>query len=280
MVYTSEYDESSEQSTPGSPYENNTPILDVPLLPVNLRFAYIGGQSRARFGYKVPHDDASIERCIPSDGYDEFDEGTSSYDGNLIEHDGVRRNEEKDMSTSDDDDIVNEEHQSIDRIRECIEYTHRHLTENPGQNPPVLANMSTTFRPKPSPACKMLRAAAQAGIAQLAWSSQRLEIYTLGAPPSVAPIGLSEHWWVGLDPAQIRAGPGAEDSEVRRAEGVLRQMNTRQQKASKNKNGRLNLALRKAEEGLRRQEQGLPMCESDDEMSNDVEMLESPSSSP
>lgn len=59
------------------------------------------------------------------------------------------------------------EDDDLDRIRECIEYTSKYLTERPDQNPPATANIRISVGSPPTQACRMLRAAGRADIAHL-----------------------------------------------------------------------------------------------------------------
>lgn len=194
--------------------------------------------------------------------------GEQHFDGGMTERDNGRRLE---AQTDDRINIPDSEYQLLDHIQECIQYTRSCLSQNPPQTPHIVTNIPASITNPPSLACKTLRKAAQSGIAQLAWSSEQEEVYTIGVPPPVKPVGWGEHWWLGLSPAQVRAGPGADEHHIRRTEGHLRQKAKRGVKAEKNRNGRLNVALRKAEEGVRRQEQGLRMYGSEDEAEEDVE---------
>jgi hypothetical protein len=77
-------------------------------------------------------------------------------------------------------------------------------------------------------------------------------------PPAPVPNGypyFSSGRWVDLNAAQVRAGPMAQSSQLREAK--------RREEQSNNDNSKLNLELRIIEEGLRCQEQGLPMYDSD-----------------
>lgn len=162
-------------------------------------------------------------------------------------------------------------------IEECIAYTRERLAQRPQRALTDFKNFLTRSGDRPSRACQILRKAALAGVAHLAHATDQVEVYTVGRPPAVTGIGIGEHWWLGLTPAQVRAGPFADDHHVRRAESDLRRKEKRQRESSKKKNGHLNSELRKLEEGVRRQKHGLQMYGAGDEMNvvatEEVEMV-------
>lgn len=236
------------------------PLLETPLNPANLRCAHVG-QGKVQ----LQSDAMELDQRTESENDEQ-----SIYDGLMEFVDeqraGAATQSGVDESASESENTKSEpKNECLNRIRECIEYTSMFLTKRPNQNPPVSTNIITSVENPPSLSCKLLRKAARAGVAQLAWSSDREEAYTIGVPPGVVQTGWGGHWWVGLSPAQIRAGPDADEFLVRRAEGDLRRKAKRQQQSSMNTKGRLNMELRKTEEGVRRQEQGLHMCEFGDE---------------
>ncbi|KAF3041960.1 hypothetical protein E8E12_009028 [Didymella heteroderae] len=158
---------------------------------------------------------------------------------------------------------------SDSQIAEFISYTRDCLTASPPRSLTTFYNVTTIASPTPSPACTMLREAYRAGLVQLAQSTGLTEVFTVGAPPPVTPFagGFGPHWWVGKAPAQVLAGPLAEYRNVRNAKKTLdRKTNVKQYK-----NRELDRQRRKTVEGVRRQEQGLRMCEDKDE---DVETSE------
>ncbi|KAF2127557.1 hypothetical protein P153DRAFT_358432 [Dothidotthia symphoricarpi CBS 119687] len=150
-----------------------------------------------------------------------------------------------------------------ERIQYCIEYSRACLQK--GDLPAITSNFYVPITDPPSEVCQSLRSAAEEGVARLVWSAPSEECYTLGVQPLPVPTGYpyaviaEPQWWVNQEDAQIRAGPDAEVGEVSRAQSYLREKAKRQAKSLKKSNSHVNQALRKLEEGLRRQEQGLPM---------------------
>jgi hypothetical protein len=121
-----------------------------------------------------------------------------------------------------------------------------------------------------------LRKAAQVDLVHLIWSTDVEECYYVGSrlPPdhgypfaTIAPA----HWWAGLSGAHIKAGPLADKSRIRHAEVTLRDKAKREAAEARRKTpkSKAGLALKeereKMEEGLRRQDAGLPMCDFDTE---------------
>lgn len=86
------------------------------------------------------------------------------------------------------------------------------------------------------------------------------EIYPLPIPiASPAFRAPSEQWWVGLSPAEMRAGPIRDETSVRDAEREVRNREKRRVKSLTAKNGMLKQQEEYAREGLKRQVLGLPM---------------------
>lgn len=81
---------------------------------------------------------------------------------------------------------------------------------------------------------------------------------------------MSEHWWVDLTPAQVRAGPWADEEDVRQAKGELAKLEERKRLSKERKNGRLSLELRVIDEGLRRHRDGLRMYGNKDVVNDQV----------
>jgi hypothetical protein len=95
-------------------------------------------------------------------------------------------------------------------------------------------------------------------------------VYGIGMPiPYMVPQGAgvrlihTPHWWVDKSPAEVRAGPHAEEVDTRRAAAKVREMETKMQKKV-TKTMREKETERKLEEGLRRQAQGLKLWDEDD----------------
>lgn len=166
----------------------------------------------------------------------------------------VDRGEQEKQQSDSDLDIEHlhtaREWYTDDQIAEFIAYTRECLTATPPHHPISSCNITTRAGHHPSPACLMLRDAARAGLAQLARSTETAEVYTVGTPPPVMLFhgGVDAHWWHGLAPAQILAGPLAEKADVRHAEKTL-QRNT----LAKRRVRWLAKEREKTAEGVRRQ---------------------------
>lgn len=70
---------------------------------------------------------------------------------------------------------------------------------------------------------------------------------------------IDAQWWVGLSPAEMRAGPLRDDHDLKRAEKDLRDKARRREQSERLPNGRLRTEKEVVAEGLRRQILGLPM---------------------
>lgn len=154
-------------------------------------------------------------------------------------------------------------------IEDCISYVREALTSQPPRPFTHFSNMLVSAFP-PSESCILLRQAALEGLAQLAFATSDTETYTIARRPPVAPLGIGEHWWVGLTPAQVRAGPWADEEDVRQAEGELAKLEERKTLSRQRRNGRLSLELRVIEEGIRRQRAGLRMYGNEDVVEDEV----------
>ena len=86
-----------------------------------------------------------------------------------------------------------------------------------------------------------------------------VETYSL--PISIAQNfgALPYPWWVGLSPAQMHAGPFANEADVTKATSDLLAIEKRRKKSLKTKNGVLKMQAEYARESLRRQILRLPM---------------------
>lgn len=154
-------------------------------------------------------------------------------------------------------------------VEDCVSYVREALTSQPPQPLTYFSNISVPAFP-PTKSCILLRQAALEGLAQLASATPDTEIYTIARRPPVTPLGIGEHWWVGLTPAQVRAGPWADEEDVRQAEGELVKLEERKTLSRQRRNGRLSLELRVIDEGLRRQRAGLRMYGDDDVVDDEV----------
>ncbi|KAF2825718.1 hypothetical protein CC86DRAFT_370637 [Ophiobolus disseminans] len=94
-------------------------------------------------------------------------------------------------------------------------------------------------------------------------------VFELGIPvPYLLPQGSVGHiihtpqWWVGKSAVEIKAGPYAEPSDLKKAAASLKGLATKKSKKTC-KTAKERDIENKLEEVLRRQEAGLPMCERD-----------------
>ncbi|KAF1924927.1 uncharacterized protein M421DRAFT_8371 [Didymella exigua CBS 183.55] len=200
-------------------------VFNIALNPVHLRrgFQYVGIPR----GLQAEHSGVEFDQCEQDNR--EFDSET---DQELGHPDSIR------------------EWYTDDQIAEFVTYTRECLISTPPRPLITLCNITTLASP-PSPSCLMLRDAVRAGHAQLARSTDITEVYTVGAPPPVAPFrgGFGADWWHGLTPAQVLAGPLAERRDVQNAEKTL-QMSTR---ATRRRSRWLAEEQEKTAEGVKRQ---------------------------
>jgi hypothetical protein len=68
----------------------------------------------------------------------------------------------------------------------------------------------------------------------------------------------------------VRAGPWADEEDVRQAEGELAKLEERKTLSRQRRNGRLSLELRVVKEGIRRQRAGLRMYGDKDVVEDEV----------
>lgn len=76
----------------------------------------------------------------------------------------------------------------------------------------------------------LLRAARDQGLANIIGATDKAEIYEIGAPVALqlpASIETNPQWWIGLTRAEMKAGPWADDEDVKRAAITLKGMETR-----------------------------------------------------
>ncbi|KAH7067451.1 hypothetical protein BKA63DRAFT_582333 [Paraphoma chrysanthemicola] len=169
-----------------------------------------------------------------------------------------------------------EEHLDMDpvllRIYNGIRYSRAQLRKN-------LPIMQTTHFTIPVPpdtpadgtALVLLRRAEEDGFATFVLESSFHIVFELGMPvPYVVPEGAGvrlihdPQWWAGKSAAEVKAGPHAEAKDVRRAEGNLKGLATRNEKKAV-KSKRQREMEEKLREGLRRQDAKGKMCDSDED---------------
>jgi hypothetical protein len=187
-------------------------------------------------------------RLEPPESEDE-DDATDAFDANAAHNISTTR--------------TNEE--VFELIQDGIEYA-RECALN-GQNPLTCRRFEIPLAVSLSEVIQTLRDAASERLVHLIWSTPHRECYEEGfRPPPVygypyAAIA-DPHWWVGRTAAHVKAGPMADEKDIREAEGVVRRRDERRVAAG-SKSRRASQIEDKLAEGLRRQTEGLPMCDSD-----------------
>ncbi|KAL6709110.1 hypothetical protein ACN47E_001926 [Coniothyrium glycines] len=191
-------------------------------------------------------------------------------------NDGTENESQDDVSSEDHIDIgeyldENEENLLLDRLYDCIRYD-RELRGN-NQN----ARNYTLFEVLPqSPlwARDLLRR-----YGQIILESPARSVYELPAPrPNWVPEGAfggvhDAQWWVDKSAAEVKAGPHADERDVKRAASHLKGQATRNKKR-KGPSAQKKENTRKLEEGVRRQNNGEQMWDAeveeiDQELSED-----------
>ncbi|KAH7083790.1 hypothetical protein FB567DRAFT_529928 [Paraphoma chrysanthemicola] len=169
-----------------------------------------------------------------------------------------------------------EEHPDMDsmllRIYSGIRYSRAQLRKNL----PIMQSTHFTIplppeTPTDGTALVLLRRAEEDGFATFVLESSFYIVFELGMPiPYVVPEGAGvrlvhdAQWWVGKSAAEVKAGPHAEAKDVRRAEGNLKGLATRNEKKAV-KSKRQREMEGKLREGLRRQVAKEKMCDSDED---------------
>lgn len=165
--------------------------------------------------------------------------------------------------------LLRNEDGNLALVEDCISYVREALTSQPPRPFTHFSNIPVSAFPT-SESCILLRQAALEGLAQLAFVTSDTETYTIARRPPVAPLDIGEHWWAGLTPAQVRAGPWADEEDIRQAEAELAKLEERKTLSRQRRNGRLSLELRVIEEGIRRQRAGLRMYGNADVVEHEV----------
>lgn len=151
-----------------------------------------------------------------------------------------------------------EEHRLEERILSAVEF---HNSKPAADKRRVTYNHFTLdVTDVPSTALTMMRNLEDVGLATLLKYSDTHETFALPIP--MAPTALrtaSEQWWVGLSPAETRAGPIREHVDVLQAEREIQNKAVRQKKSNESRGGRLNMEKQNMRESLRRQILHLPM---------------------
>ncbi|KAF1847093.1 uncharacterized protein K460DRAFT_279972 [Cucurbitaria berberidis CBS 394.84] len=170
---------------------------------------------------------------------------------------------------------VEEEEEADDellcRIQSGIEYVHEQQSKGEAIMQTTRFELTTK---SPSPALDLLRRHAT-----LVHTSTTHEVYELGVPrPDWVTAGIltglhDPQWWLNKTVAEVKAGPHAEENDVKRAQGHLKGLQTRKNK-KKVLTAREKEIEWKLREGARRQEMSLRMCDSDPEETDDESEIE------
>jgi hypothetical protein len=120
-----------------------------------------------------------------------------------------------------------------------------------------------TLRYKPSATEARALSLLRKGPATIIMTSNSIVVYEIGMPiPYLVPEGAgvrlvhTPHWWVGKSPAEVRAGPHAEEADIRKQASKIKELETKARKKLGKTLREIEIE-RKLEEGLRRQEEGL-----------------------
>jgi hypothetical protein len=169
-------------------------------------------------------------------------------------------------------DFEQESSSLLNRIHSGIEYTSSRLSKNLPlmQSTRFLIPLrTTTFAPSKThvKALSLLRSSS----ATIIRKSTTDVVFELGMPiPYVVPQGAgmrlihSPHWWVGKSTAEMKAGPHAEEKDVRRATANLKGQETKKRKKV-GKTAREREIEAKLAEGLRRMKARLRMWDDGDD---------------
>ena len=200
-------------------------------------------------------------------------------DDDLVHHDNEWSNDDvaqpSDHSSSSFSDEETPEDDLTQRIRAAIAYTTISLAAG------LEVEVTTQFRvplSPPHPALSLLRPLSNepgtggTGLAHFIYADALEEVYELGMPGPLQQDGVDPRWFHGQSRAEVRAGPFAEQADVRAAARVLRGMETRATNVARANGGRTNRQAEivdKLAEGLRRQVAGERMNDSSSE-SDDI----------
>jgi hypothetical protein len=200
---------------------------------------------------------------------------------NKDDEEPIDEEDDQDVDEEDDQDVEEEDDEAVDeesdpllyRVLTGVEYTRA----QDAQGRPVMQTTRFVLNTREQihrRALRVLREAGRDGIATRVAMDDEREVWEIGVPrPDWVTEGAlggvhDPQWWHGLDAAEIRAGPHADDADVNRARTVLKGVETRRKNTLKKSAGEKSKKQQdtdsKLEEGLRRQQLGLKMNDSDD----------------
>jgi hypothetical protein len=170
------------------------------------------------------------------------------------------------------EDIVDETDPLITRICAGIAYT---IPQN-ASNLPIMQTTRflirlKTLRHTPSATEAHALSLLDNSTATIIAASKEAILYEIGMPiPYLVAEGAgvrlvhTPHWWFGKSQAEVRAGPHAEEADIRRHAAKVKELATKAGKKVWKTLKEIEIE-RKLEEGLRRQEEGLEMCDDVDD---------------
>lgn len=163
------------------------------------------------------------------------------------------------------EDVMEFIHDGIEYAREC----YRNQT-----NPRMTRSFEIPLHHSNSAIISLLRRAQLEGLVTLIRARPKSECYEVGFRPPQA-LGYpyatiaDPHWWAGKSAGEIKAGPMASKGAIREAKAAVRRREGRLSAATVGGKSPMSAAQRrvnnKLEEGLRRQNEGLRMYDSDGE---------------
>ncbi|KAF2637989.1 hypothetical protein P280DRAFT_87430 [Massarina eburnea CBS 473.64] len=175
-------------------------------------------------------------------------------------------------SSSSDSEILSSDPEEtpnrISRIRDCIAYSRtQRQTDQPYQSTTDFT--LTITHPALTTSLQLLRSAVTSGLAFLVGSTLREETFRIGVRPVIRGLRspVDPTWFAVKSRAEIKAGPLADEKDVKKAGTALKGADTRRRnevkKAGRDGKTRKEMEVEdKLAEGLRRQEAGERMHDS------------------
>ena len=160
------------------------------------------------------------------------------------------------------EEVEESEDDLLCRIQSGIDYVREQQKKGEAVKQTTRFELANT---SPSTALNLLRRHATH-----VYTSTTHDVYELGVPrPDWVTAGIlsglhDPQWWLNKSPAEVKAGPHAEESDVKRATAQLKGLQTRKSK-KKVPTARKKEIEWKLKEGMRRQKKGLKMYGTDSE---------------
>ena len=228
--------------------------------------------------YFEEEDDEYIEEEDDEAVNEEDEEAIDEEDDETVkveEKDDEAVGEEDDQAVEEEDDeaVDEEDDPLLYHVLTGVEYTR---TQH-AQGKPVIQIARFVLNTRDllhGQALSALREAGRNGLATRVAIDDEREFWEIGVPrPNWVTEGAlggvhDPQWWHGLDAAEIRAGPHADDADLNRARAVLKGTETRRrnklEKSAGEKSKKQQDTDWKLEEGFRRQQLGLKMNDSEE----------------